>query len=266
MVVVPGGSVHVSAGSTDSRFYRRLASFDVVVPRPIAVARTETTVASFRRFAQATGIRIESGCWYHTLDQEWKLVQKATWSAPGFTQAESHAVVCVAFEDAQAYAAWLSAETGTRYRLPTESELEYFNRAGHDGSYGFDVARVTDLCISANGADLSSHFTYANPCVDGYEFTSPVGTYPANAFGLYDTTGNVWELTSDCWTSDYERVIRHYLRIASTIRVGGSACSTRHVVRGGSFLSSPDNLQIAKREIEGYRSTRTGFRVVRDLP
>ena len=134
MVVIPNGALRVSEANADSRA-AWMTRFTAGLPRRIAVARTETTVASFRRFVQATGVRIEKGCWHHTRGQEWKLAEKATWSAPGFTQTEDHPVACMAFEDAQAYVAWLSAETGAHYRLPTENELEYFNRAGHQGRF-----------------------------------------------------------------------------------------------------------------------------------
>jgi len=263
MVVIPDGTLRVSEADADSRA-AWMTRFTAGVPRRIAVARTETTVASFGRFVTATGVRIEKGCRYHTVQQEWKLAEAASWSAPGFPQQDDYPVTCIAYEDAQAYATWLSAETSAPYRLPTELEFEFFNRAGHDGAYSADVRRVTDLCSKTNGADRSAQFAYAYPCVDGYEFTAPVGSFPANGFGLYDTTGNLWELTTDCWRSDYLRAAWHLVGFDAPPHIG--SCHGRHVVRGGSFISSPTNLQIAKREIEGYRSTRTGFRLVRDLP
>jgi sulfatase modifying factor 1 len=263
MVVIPRGTLRVSETDGDSRA-AWMTRFTTALPRRMAVAQTETTVASFRRFVTATGTRIENGCWYHTVQQEWKLAKAASWSAPGFPQEDNHPVTCIAYEDARAYAAWLSAETNAPYRLPTELEFEFFNRAGHDGAYDVDVRQVTDLCGKANGADRSAQFAYAYPCVDGYEFTAPVGRFPANGFGLYDTTGNLWELTTDCWRSDSMRAAWHAVGFDSPPHIG--SCHGRHVVRGGSFISSPANLQVAKREIEGYRSTRTGFRLVRDLP
>lgn len=264
VVVVRAGRVHVGDSPEGSRLHNWLAGFTGTIPRPLAVARTETTVANFRRFVQATGTHVPPGCWYHTVEQVWKFAGSASWSAPGFDQTDAHPVVCVGSEEAAAYAAWLTSETGYRYRLPTEIEFEYFNRGGSAGSYSFALSDITELCSKTNGADRSAQFAYAYACTDGYEFTAPVGSFPPNGFGLYDTTGNVWEVTSDCWHSDYVRAAAHLLGEDSSDRTIGG-CSGRHVVRGGSFISSPTNLLIAKRDIENFRSTRNGFRVVREL-
>ncbi len=233
----------------------------------LAVGRTEITVADFRRFVDISGAHIGAGCQYHTVDQIWKMVDRADWTAPVFTQTATHPVTCVTFEDAQAYVAWLSRETGHRYRLPSEAEFDYFNRAGRDGTYAFDVARPGALCVNTNGADQSAGFAYAYACKDGYANTAPVASFPPNAFGLYDTTGNLWELTADCWQSDTMRTLRSLFGL--TPRDGAARiaepCNSLHIVRGGSYISSAANLMASKREVEGYRSTRTGFRVVREL-
>ena len=177
-------------------------------------------------------------------------------------------MTCVTFDDARAYAAWLTAATGHTWRLPTEPEAEFFVRSGHSGRFGVDAATVTDLCSKANGADRASGLAYANACDDGFAATAPVASFPANAFGLFDATGNVWELTSDCMRRDIGRVLRDNLGLApSDASTGGdSECPGRHVVRGGAFLSSPRNLEAVHRDIEAYRSNRAGFRLVRELP
>jgi formylglycine-generating enzyme required for sulfatase activity len=266
MVVVPGGRFRVGEGSDQWRATRWLTGFTAVIPRPLAVARTETTVASFRQFVERTAAHIDKGCQYHTVQQEWKVASNASWSSPVFAQTENHPVTCVTYEDAQAYVRWLSAETHHTYRLPTEDELEYFNRGRRSGAYSFPFNGVADLCTMTNGADKSAQFAYAYGCSDGFEFTAPVGSFPPNGFGLYDTTGNLWELTTDCWQSDYARAFWHLLGYGSQPSDGsGRRCDSRHVVRGGSYISSPGNLKIAKREIESLRSHRTGFRVVREL-
>jgi cytochrome c peroxidase len=261
MVIIPPGRLRAGRGRDD--LVDQLTSFTVDVPRPISVAQTETTVASFRRFVEATGFKVEGGCWYHSVEQVWTLIESASWFSPGFAQTDRNPVTCVGYEEASAYAAWLTAETGQRYRLPTEIEFEFFNRATSDGPYSFALNDVSALCGKANGADRSAQFAYAYPCNDGYEFTAPVASFPPNAFGLYDTTGNVWEVTSDCWRSDYARAFFHFVGYDPSRR--RDSCHAGHVVRGGSFISSPANLRISKRDIEGYRSTRNGFRVVRDL-
>lgn len=265
VIVVPNGQFLYSWKSDGEEAPRSFA----VSPRASqsAVARTETTVLDVRRFVDATGYRTSVGCQHHSADELWRVVDGVSWSSPAFSQTDVHPVTCVTGEDAQAYAAWLSAETGHRYRLPTEMEFEFVNRAERTGAYGTDADPLTRLCAGSNGADRASGFHYAAPCTDGFEFTAPVGSFPPNDFGLFDTTGNLWELTEDCWQPGYRRAARNLLGLGARDGTAwGGACSGRHVVRGGSFLSSPANLRSFRREIEGYRSTRVGFRVVREVP
>ena len=267
MVIVPGGEFRAHRDGDGSGYAMRVLERRVRVPQRLAVARTETTVAEFRRFVDATGYKTAPGCLYHTAAHEWVVNDRASWDLPVFEQTETHPVTCVTFGDAQAYASWVSRVTGHTYRLPTEDEFEFFNRGGRAGNYAVDASAPEQLCTATNGADRSSGFSYANPCSDGHAFTAPVGGFPANGFGLHDTTGNVWELTLDCWQSDYVRSLWSLLsrgpRDASEPH--GGTCDGRHVVRGGSYLSSPRNLRAAQRDIEANRNSRTGFRLVRPL-
>ena len=114
----------------------------------------------------------------------------------------------MSWNDAQAYVDWLSRTTGKTYRLPSEAEYEYAARAGGTARYAF-TDDPADLCRFANGADQSAK-TAGLPddapymaCSDGYPFTAPVGSLAANAFGLHDLIGNVWEWTADCFVDDY---------------------------------------------------------------
>ena len=107
-----------------------------------------------------------------------------------------------------AYVKWLSRATGKTYRLPTEAEYEYAARAGRDSRFGF-VDDASDLCKFVNGADQSKNLDglpakeAAMNCAGGYARTAPTGSLPANAFGLVDLQGNVWEWTADCYHEDY---------------------------------------------------------------
>lgn len=268
VIVIPNGQLRSSWTSDGSDERDAFVSTSAILSKRIAVAATETTVSEYRRFVEATGYRPGEGCWYHTLDKEWVLYERANWAAPPFTQTDEHPVACVSYEDASEYAAWLSDQTGHRYRLPTEVEFEFSNRAGRPGPYGFEIDQAIELCAKANGADLASRFDYANKCDDGFAATAPVASFPPNDFGLYDTSGNLWELTSDCWRSDYVRAMFNLVGLSQ--RDGSASetrtCSGRHIIRGGAFISSPMNLRVMRREQEGARSTRNGFRVVRELP
>ena len=109
-----------------------------------------------------------------------------------------------AVSPAPAYAAWLSAETGKRYRLPTEAEWEYAVRASSTTKYHFGDNEA-QLCQHGNHADTSTDYEWRNTaCSDDVgERTAEVGRYRPNAFGLYDMEGNVYEWVQDCWNNSY---------------------------------------------------------------
>ena len=159
-------------------------------------------------------------------------------------------VINVSWEDATAYAAWLSDETGEDYRLPSESEWEYAARAGSTTRYswGQDIGRNR-----ANCAGCRSRW-------DGDE-TAPAGSFAANAWGLHDVHGNVWEWVEDCWHENYARVPRD-----GSAWTSGGDCG-RRVLRGGSWSNDPALLRSANRDFydAGARIVIFGFRVSRTL-
>ena len=145
----------------------------------------------------------------------------------------SRPVINVSWEDAREYVRWLSRETGEGYRMLSESEWEYVARAGTTTARYWGESE-SGQCRYGNGydqtgeaeRDLDRDFV---DCSDGYAETAPVGVYEANAFGLHDVLGNVWEWKRDCWNESY-----------SGAPSDGSAwmsgdCS-RRVLRGGSWL------------------------------
>lgn len=156
----------------------------------------------------------------------------------------------------------MSEKTGQPYRLPNEAEWEYAARAGTAGSnfWGEDPALA---CSYANVNDLTAKnktAKVAEPCTDGYPFTSPVASFRPNSFGLYDAVGNVWVWLSDCWRGDYRR------RRHSSEPDIGSDCSSR-VLRGGSWTDTPGPFRIAARENRApdERLSFAGFRLARDI-
>ena len=237
MVVIPAGKFRM--GDLSGRGYRSNEKpvHDVRIARPFAMGKYEVTFAEYDHFAQATGMR--------NPDDE------------GYGRG-NHPVIRVSWEDAQAYAEWLSKETGKRYRLPSEAEWEYAARAGSTTKY-FWGNRPSGR--HANGDD--GH-RYGDWPKDGHKYTAPVGSFLPNQFGLYDMSGNVWEWTEDCWHEGYEGAPAD-----GSAWVSGYFCETQpfRVIRGGSFGNTFAGVRSANRH--GYRpnadSWRIGFRLVRTL-
>lgn len=134
-----------------------------------SIAKTETTMAQWRKFCKATG---------RSMPEE-----------PWFQQSEQHPVVNVSWDHATAYCQWLSDVTGKHYRLPTEAEWEFAAKGGVK-SKGFPYS----------GGNVPDSVAWLGRKTEG---TMPVGTKAPNELGLYDMTGNVWEWCSDWYAVDY---------------------------------------------------------------
>ena len=198
VVVVPSGSYMMGspeseAGREDDEGPRHR----VRIAKPFAVGVYEVTRVEFGRFVRETGHSTSNACWTYE-GGKWEERSGRSWRTPGFNQAESHPVVCVSWEDAQAYVRWLSGETGESYRLLSESEWEYVARAGTTGPFHFGAT------LSTAQANYDGNYTYGSGRKGRYrERTEPVGSFPANAYGVHDVHGNVWEWVEDCWHDGY---------------------------------------------------------------
>ena len=263
MVVIPAGSFTMgSPANEEGRYNKEGPQHRVSIPRSFALGKYEVTKAEFAAFVHETG-RDAQGCLIRD-DGKWKDDDSKSWRNPGYTQSDSHPVVCVNWDDAKAYARWLSRKTGKEYRLPSESEWEYAARASTTTArYWGDYP--DSACGYANVHDRTSksenNFHWANhECDDGYAQTAPVGRFQANRFGPHDMLGNVWEWTEDCLNDSY-----------SGAPTNGRAWITgechRRVVRGGSWGGQPRNLRSAIRigDGTGDRYYNNGFRVARTL-
>ncbi len=262
-VLAPGRFKQGTAGAAGAA--GGSASFEmplhwVLIARPFAMSMNAVTVDEFHQFIAATG-RDMQGC--DTYDGEWKHRPKSSWENPGFAQTGAHPVTCVSWQDAKAYADWLSTTTGHRYRLPSASEWEYAARAGSDAAQPWNADRL-GACADANVADASAARRYPGwsvfPCDDGYAYTAPVGSFKANSFGLNDMLGNVFQWTDDCWHTDYNGA-----PIDGTARTDGD-CSEREL-RGGSWFSSPPFVRVNSRNhfAADYRTSSVGIRLVREI-
>jgi len=256
MTVLPQG--RFKQGSASGPAYEQPLHW-VVVGHPFAMSTNPVTLEDFQQFVDATG-RDMLGC--DTYDGEWKHRPEDSWERPGFAQTSTHPVTCVSWNDAEAYAKWLSAKTGHRYRLPSASEWEYAARAGAEAPRPW-APDGTGACALGNVADTSAGHRYPGwavfPCDDGYVYTAPVGAFKANAFGLNDMLGNVLQWTEDCWHGNYEGA-----------PIDGSAwtdgdCSV-HEIRGGSWSSNPSYVRVDYRNHfpTDYRASSIGIRLIRD--
>ncbi|MCO6413798.1 MAG: SUMF1/EgtB/PvdO family nonheme iron enzyme [Thiogranum sp.] len=192
-----------------------------------AISRYETTFDEYDRFALDTG-RVRPN------DMGWGRGKRP--------------VVNVSWQDATAYAQWLSRQTGQRYRLPTEAEWEFAARAGSSKRFwwGNDVDSSRANCFDCGGREANRS-------------TVAVGSFEASAYGVYDMAGNAREWVMDCYAPNYAEARED----GGAVEFAG--CSDR-VVRGGGFSSPSDKLRSSARDASAAHSRLNdlGFRVVRD--
>ncbi|MDE0206065.1 MAG: SUMF1/EgtB/PvdO family nonheme iron enzyme [Candidatus Tectomicrobia bacterium] len=269
MVVVPAGSFTMgSPVSEEGRNDDEGPQHRVTIAEPFAVGVHEVTRGEFGRFVRETNRAMGNTCWVWDSwvdvspgaePHKYWAERQGGWRNPGFEQTDRHPAVCVNWDDAQAYVRWLSRETGKRYRLLSESEWEYVARARTRTAWYWGES-ASGQCRHANGADASTRHGLRVSCNDGHARTSTVGTYTKNGFGLYDVLGNVWEWVQDCWHDSYQGAPRDGRAWES------GECSQR-AARGGSWLSSPNELRSARRGWgpTGHPGSDLGFRIARTL-
>jgi formylglycine-generating enzyme required for sulfatase activity len=294
-VRVPAGEFLMGSDETPDSLARDFPGYDfarflklddeapvhrVRISRDFHLGRQEVTVGQFRRFIEASGYLPESiadgtgGYGYNPDYDPAKTVRgdafegrdpKYSWRDPGFAQGDDHPVVNVTWNDAIALAGWLSRREGVRYRLPTEAEWEYACRAGTRSRFfsGDDPAGLIQTANVFDG-DAAQYWpkwrAYALSGHDGFAFTSPVGSFAPNAFGLHDMHGNVWEWVSD-WHAD------DYFAHSPTNDPQGPATGAVKVRRGGSWHTWSFYSRCAFRNwnTPQTRYTLVGIRLVREI-
>lgn len=261
MVAVPAGEFVMGAPPDEEGRFDEEGPQHAIRIASVHVSRTPVTRRHYSAFVAATSREDPVACNAMSDAGEWRATPGLTWRSPGFEQNDDHPVVCVSWDDAQAYARWLSAQTGETYRLLTEAEFEYAARAGSSTTFPWG-AEAGDVCAHANGFDLAAKRGHPDwpslACDDGYAYTSPVAHFPANAFGLHDMTGNAFQWVQDCFTESYVGA-----PVDGTAQAVAS-CEAR-AIRGGSWLNGPRGLRAAMRDRDRQqdRYTNVGFRVAR---
>lgn len=263
MVVIPSGRFRQGTQQGQSGFFSNERPIRMVsLANPFAVSTTEVTVAEYRVFAEAESR--ESGPCMTYARGGWVDRPDRSWMDPGFDQTDNHPVTCVSWNDANAYAEWLTQQSGIPYRLPSASEWEYAASAVHTIKANENYSS-SSICTIANVADESASERFpawkSSDCNDGVVFTAPVSSFDVNEFGLYDTLGNVFEWVLDCWNASYNDAPTD-----GTAWLRGD-CSEREL-RGGSWFTQPDLVYFAFRNRlpSNTRTSSVGFRVVREVP
>jgi formylglycine-generating enzyme required for sulfatase activity len=251
MVLIPAGSFTMGSPSSDRERKDNESPRVEISIRAFAMGKYPVTRGQFAEFVRATGYKPARKCFAELGGGKFGQTGDASWQDPGFPQTDRDPVVCVSPKDALAYVEWLSQATGKAYRLPSESEWEYAARAGTTTRrfWGDDP---DDACEFANAADKAARKQYSGwttvDCDDGYAYTSPVGKFAANKFGLYDMLGNVKQTTAGCAADSL-----------SEIPTDGSASEDcgAFPLRGSSWESLPDVMRSAERQVQ--QLTEAGF-------
>ena len=247
MMVLPKGRFLM--GSTGDVDEEETPQHEVTIPRPFAVGIREVSVKEFGAFVDEWGYDPQEGCWIQSKDGKVH-DQTKRWRDPGYRQTERHPAVCVNWEDAQAYARWLSAKSTTPYRLLSEAEWEY-------------AARGTTTTRYWWGDRIDSNKANCKGCGSRWDNkgSAPVGSFAKSIFGLSDTAGNVMEWVEDC-------KVEHYDGAPDDGGAWPSGDCDFRGVRGGSWKNNPNLVRSAARNwvYAGRRTNYIGFRVARTLP
>ncbi len=276
MVVIPAGDFLM--GSSDADTARDLAQITNVIiasdaraymkdehpqhlvriSKPFAMGRFFVTREQFSQFVNEARYSSGSGCTFFEHNR-FNDHPDGSWENPGFFQRQVDPAVCISWQDAKAYIAWLNRKVNGNpsqpgvgsYRLPSESEWEYAARAGQETArwWGDDIGWNLANCGGC-GSILDNRST------------SPFGIFYPNPFGLFDMLGNAWELTEDCWHKNYQDA-----PLDGSAWTTGDDCAER-VMRGGNWEANPWIVRSATRARASSPDhiNTIGFRLVKTLP
>ena len=240
MVVLPVGAF--SMGSTRGEIGHQANEAperDVTIAKPFAIGRFELLQREFDAFVKESGYAPAQACMVAEAFKDGH-----SYAKPGYKPEGRQPVTCISFNDALAYAAWLSKKTGRKYRLPSEAEWEYAARAGSFTAF-------------ASGDAIG-----ASDAVHGGGTSGPrqVGSVAANAFSLHDVHGNAAEMVMDCWHEGYRNAPKD-----ARAWLDRTPCKTR-VLKGGAWYDTAPMLRSAARQSISMdvADNGVGFRIVRE--
>ena len=229
----------------------------VTITRSFFMGVHEVTAGQFRAFIEQTGHQTEAeasgrGAQDYDRDtQRWLSDPERTWRNPGWPQDDRDPVVCVTWNDAEAFCGWLSLQENRKYRLPTEAEWEYACRGGLATTFGHGES------LSSLDANFNGNVPWGPAAVPGpYRArTAPVGSFRPNPFGIHDMHGNVTE-----WCADYYAPYPEGPQTDPT----GPPDGVFRVQRGGAWCDPGNRCRCALRGKNPADSAFTviGFRIV----
>jgi formylglycine-generating enzyme required for sulfatase activity len=265
MVVIPGGSFEMGSPASETGRFDREGPQHRVSIRSFAAGRLEVTRGQFAAFVRDSGHSGGNECFTFEGGKSEKRSGR-NWQNPSYGQTDSHPAVCVSWDDAKAYVAWLARKTGKGYRLLSEAEWEHGARAGTSTarywSESPDQACGYANVLDGTGKSQVPDVTWeAHNCTDGHAYTAPGGSFKPNAFGLYDMIGNAWEWTEDCSNDNYNGA-------PGDGSVWTSGDCEKRVIRGSSWYERPQFARSASRgrNVTAGRGNGLGFRLARTLP
>jgi formylglycine-generating enzyme required for sulfatase activity len=240
MVVMPAGEFIMGSPDDEPDHEKDESPQHLVkIAKPFAVSKYEVTVGQFAEFLASTDYDVGKLCTQWN-GKKYISVQNSNFFKPGFDRTNNHPATCLSWKDAKAYTQWLSKLTGFSYRLLTEAEWEYVARAGTKTAF------VTGDILEADKVNF------------GGKGLQRVGQYQPNAFNLYDTQGNAWEWTEDCYAKTYDDA-----------PADGSAYvvpNCERIYRGGAWANVEKDMRFATRgtNADDKRVNIFGMRLARD--
>ena len=257
-LIKPGRFTMGSPKEEEGRHDDEGPQHEVEISKAFYMGACPVTKGQFAAFVKDDGYLTDAemdgkgGSAFNLATLNWEQKPEYTWRHPGFSQGDEHPVVEVSWNDATAFCAWLSKKEGKTYELPTEAEWEYASRAGTKTRFWCGDADAS-LQGNANIADAALKekapgAAWPVAWDDGYAFTSPVGTFKANPWGLCDMGGNVCQWCSD-WYGPYQK---GYIKDPKDKESANS-----RVLRGGSWHDAPLWCRSAARGNDGPATATT---------
>lgn len=248
MVVLPAGTFIM--GTPDDELGRESDEgprHPVSIKKNFAISKFQILAGEWEAYVQESGAKIADG--------DTRPGRECRAGKPRYPQEAKQPAVCMSYFDVEKYVKWISKKTGKHYRMVSEAEREYAARAGTYEPFPFPFDEPGQYRITKHANTLGPE--------DGFPYTAPAGSFPPNAFGLYDMHGNVYEWVADCWHDNYIGAPNDG---RAWMQEGKTECDSRQI-RGNDWIEPPVFSRSGNRNTRApaTRGDWLGFRVAREL-